>query len=176
MFEGLVQIGHTITLQYLDMRPLPTDSNIETYPPSGDRNPSTVIQSLFFHTSCLQPLSCLDVLGTYQIVAFQNEFQQQVPCLTTIPFKYMLSNLGSAIKIQKVMFGFMERTRSADRFINMVLDKDNPAIQVTFEEQIDPRLALTYHISFIFLSQTRSTSWPCNVEWKDALVVNGTQR
>eukprot|EP00539_Tryblionella_compressa_P000645 CAMPEP_0178741446 /NCGR_PEP_ID=MMETSP0744-20121128/5143_1 /TAXON_ID=913974 /ORGANISM="Nitzschia punctata, Strain CCMP561" /LENGTH=947 /DNA_ID=CAMNT_0020394317 /DNA_START=119 /DNA_END=2962 /DNA_ORIENTATION=- len=74
-FEGFVEIGKTFTLnEGLEYDKLSADMNITVYDPMGSEDPGEIVnqanmmQTMFLHLSCSQPLFLLDRFGAQQVV------------------------------------------------------------------------------------------------------------
>jgi hypothetical protein len=74
-FEGFVDVGDTFILnEGLIFDRIAADMNVTVYDPAGSDDPATIVdssnmmQTMFLHLSCSQPLFLLDRFGAHQVV------------------------------------------------------------------------------------------------------------
>lgn len=86
-FEGFVGVGNSYTLnEDFSIDKLPPNMNITVYHPAGSTDPSTIVQganimqTLFVHLSCSQPLFLKDRFGSGQVVQWIEVGGRNVSC------------------------------------------------------------------------------------------------
>lgn len=85
-FDGPVSYEQAYNLTRGGGRVLDPDQIIETYAlnPDGTRDETNMLQKVQFHSSCSQPLVCLNAFGGHTVVGFQNPSQDYQNCLRSL--------------------------------------------------------------------------------------------
>ena len=91
-YNGYVPVGSEITVSDKGNKILP-NMNITTYA-SNDTNPSNILQTLIYHSSCSQKLFLGDRYGGYQLIIFVNDEQGVVSSFFNATFNFYITNTG----------------------------------------------------------------------------------
>ena len=92
-YEGFAAVGSDILLENGGAQ-VDANMNVTIYS-SDDKQPSSILQTMIFHSSCSRNLFLKDRFGSIQLVEFTNEPQGTVTCFINATLTFSVVNQGS---------------------------------------------------------------------------------
>jgi hypothetical protein len=177
-FEGFVAVGQAYTLNedfFFDK--LSADMNVTVYDPAGSTDPLTIVQgenimqTLFVHLSCSQPLFLKDRFGSGQVVQWIEDSGRNVSCFQQTVTGDLVVSLDAENQDQPVRLLEMvivsniddEPINKTDEVFGLILEPGGEAIILS---PLNVTVDLTERVRYTFfttiIGETLDGSQTCN--------------
>jgi hypothetical protein len=149
-FEGIVNVGETFTLTYEDGSWFPSDVSVMVY--AGNTR-DTLLQEVWFHSSCSKPVFLSNKFGSVQLFGFKNGPDYQGTVSLNQPFETLVEvkNNSTSVNVTDVTVYFQVDGNGA------ILEQDS-------NETLEVGMALSYSTSNIVDTTARPLVYLAVVE------------